>query len=96
MSNGHNTVIASPKVVEKYREISRNITDPSELNQLRSLFEREYSLEELIDWIHAILASGTGSIDPSKEIPFLSTLIKKETDYNHFMNAYARRRGSMV
>jgi hypothetical protein len=57
MSNGHDIALASsnPKVVEKYQSISRNITDPSELKQLRSLFDRRYSLEELVDWIHGRL-----------------------------------------
>lgn len=57
MSSGHNSVIASsnPKVVEKYGEISRNITNPSELKQLRSLFERRYALRELAEWMHARL-----------------------------------------
>jgi len=57
MASGHNDVTASsnPKVVEKYREISINITNPSELKQLRSLFEKRYSLQELAEWIHARL-----------------------------------------
>jgi hypothetical protein len=57
MSNGHNTDIVSsnPKIVEKYRTVSINIANPSELNQLRQLFERRYSLQELLDWMHARL-----------------------------------------
>jgi len=31
------------------------ITNPSTLSQLRSLFERRYSLKELLDWVHARL-----------------------------------------
>ena len=53
MSSRHNGVIVNPKVVEKYQSISKNITKPSELNKLRGLFTRRYSLKELIDWIHA-------------------------------------------
>jgi len=54
MSNGHNSVVvpspSNPKIVEKYRTISVNITDPSELNQLASfrekvLFERVVRLD---------------------------------------------------
>jgi hypothetical protein len=57
MSSGHNSVKVppDPKAVEKYRTISINITNPSELNQLRRLFERRYSLKELLDWMHAKL-----------------------------------------
>jgi len=57
MSNGHNSVSvpSDPKTVEKYRMISINITNPSELNQLRRLFDRRYSLKELLDWMHARL-----------------------------------------
>jgi hypothetical protein len=57
MFKGHNSVIVSsnPKVVEKYRAISINIAKRSELNQLRRLFERRYSLKELLDWMHARL-----------------------------------------
>jgi hypothetical protein len=64
MSSGHNSGIVSsnPKVVEKYQEISINITDPSELNQLRSFFERRYSLKELLDWMHARLTFTNGDI----------------------------------
>ena len=57
MSKGQNSVIVSsnPKIVEKYRTISINIAKWSELNQLRRLFERRYSLKELLDWMHARL-----------------------------------------
>jgi len=40
------------KSVEKYREISEKLTDPSLLSRLRSLFERRYALLELIGWVH--------------------------------------------
>jgi hypothetical protein len=57
MSKGHNGIIVSSnsKVVEKYRAISVNITGRSELKQLSRLFERRYSLKELLDWMHARL-----------------------------------------
>lgn len=55
MSNGGSDVKVplNPDVVEKYRKISVDIADPSELKQLRSLFEKRYSLKELLDWMHA-------------------------------------------
>lgn len=64
MSNGHDIIAASsnPKVVEKYQLISRNITDLSELKQLRSLFGRRYSLEELVEWVHAKMEFTHGEI----------------------------------
>ena len=62
MSKGHNSAIhnsvillSDPKLVEKYRTISKNITDPSSLDQLKRFFDRRYSLKELLDWIHAKL-----------------------------------------
>jgi hypothetical protein len=57
MSSCHNSVSipSDPKAVEKYRTISINITDSSKLSQLKSLFERSYSLQELLDWMHARL-----------------------------------------
>jgi len=101
----HYIEFPDPELMEEivrvhYPDLKKNLLEQSlsAFYALRQIdqFRKKPSTSELIDWIHAILASGTGSIDPSKEIPFLSTLIKKETDYNHFMNAYARRRGSMV
>ena len=64
MSSGHNNVIASsnPKIVEKYRTISINIANPPELKQLRSLFERRYSLQELLNWMHDRLKFAKGDI----------------------------------
>ena len=40
------------KTVGKYREISENLANPSLLSELRNLFNRRYSLAELLDWIH--------------------------------------------
>jgi hypothetical protein len=55
MSNSQDHISSDPKAVEKYRTISINITDPLKLNQLRGLFDRRYSLRELLDWMHARL-----------------------------------------
>ena len=64
MPNGGNDtkVPLHPNVVEKYRTISMSIAQPSELNQLRSLFERRYSLSELLDWMHAQMEFNRGDI----------------------------------
>jgi len=55
MSSVHNSVHFEPKSVDHYRRISIQIANPSTLSQLRSLFERRYSLKELLDWAHARL-----------------------------------------
>ena len=39
-----------------------DIANPSKLNQLRRLFERRYSLKELLDWMHARLKFTRGDI----------------------------------
>ncbi len=59
-----------------------------DIDQLR----KKPSTSELVDWIQVLLASGTSPETVSKEIPFASTLIKKETDYNFFSNVYLRRK----
>ncbi len=57
MSNHHSSVSVSSnqKIIEKYRTISKDITDQTKLGQLRRLFDRKYSLAELLDWLHAKL-----------------------------------------
>jgi len=55
MSNSHESIPFDPKSVDNYRKISIKITNPSTLRQLNSLFERRYSLKELLDWVHARL-----------------------------------------
>ncbi len=49
------TAPSDSKSVEKYRVISINMTNPSKLDQLKKLFERNYSLIELLNWMHARL-----------------------------------------
>ena len=101
----HYIEFPDPQLMEEivnvhYPDLKKNLMEQS-LSTFYSLrqidqFRKKPSTSELIDWIHAILASGTDSIDPSKEIPFLSALIKKESDYNLLTNTYARRRQSIV
>lgn len=57
-------------------------------------FRKKPSTSELIDWIQVLLASGTPPEDISREIPFASTLIKKDQDYNFFANVYMKRKQS--
>ncbi len=51
-------------------------------------FRKKPSTSELIDWIKALIASGVPHEAIAKEIPFAGTLLKKETDYDYFVNNY--------
>jgi len=55
MPDSHDNLPSEPKQVEHYRKISINLANPSKVSQLRSLFERRYSLKELLDWVHVRL-----------------------------------------
>jgi hypothetical protein len=48
--------------IEKYREISKTLTDPSLLAKLKSLFNRRYTLSELLEWIHEKVKFDNGNI----------------------------------
>jgi MoxR-like ATPase len=56
-------------------------------------FRKKPSTSELIDWIRALIAGGIPHENISKETPFIGTLLKKETDYDHFVNNYMTRSG---
>ncbi len=47
-------------------------------------FRKKPSTSELIDWIQALIAGGIPHEKVSAEIPFIGTLLKKETDYDFF------------
>jgi len=47
---------------KKYREISTRLTDPKMLSELRRLFDRTYTLAELLDWLHKSLEWSKGDI----------------------------------
>ncbi len=55
-------------------------------------FRKKPSTAELIDWINALIAGGIPYELVAKEVPFLGTLLKKETDYAYFMNTVMNRR----
>jgi MoxR-like ATPase len=57
-------------------------------------FRKKPSTSELIDWIRALIAGGVPHDSVAKEIPFVGTLLKKETDYDYFINNYMRRLGN--
>jgi MoxR-like ATPase len=49
-------------------------------------FRKKPSTSELIDWIQALIVGGVSVGRISAEIPFIGTLLKKETDYDFFIN----------
>lgn len=55
-------------------------------------FRKKPSTAELIDWIQALIAGGISHEQVFKEIPFVGTLLKKETDYDYFMAHHMNRR----
>ena len=55
-------------------------------------FRKKPSTSELIDWIRALIAGGIPHEQVSKQIPFVGTLLKKETDYDFFVRNFAMRR----
>jgi len=54
--------LPNQKTVEKYREISEKLANPSLLSELRGLFERRYTLVELLDWLHRKVEWNKGDI----------------------------------
>jgi len=57
-------------------------------------FRKKPSTSELIDWIKALIAGGIPHEKITKEIPFVGTLLKKETDYDFFVNNFVSKRGN--
>jgi MoxR-like ATPase len=55
-------------------------------------FRKKPSTSELIDWIQALIAGGISHEKISTEIPFIGTLLKKETDYDYFMSTHMHRK----
>lgn len=57
-------------------------------------FRKKPSTSELVDWIRALIIGQISYKNISRDIPFAGTLLKKETDLEHFTNNYlARSRG---
>jgi len=54
-------------------------------------FRKKPSTSELIDWIQALIAGGIPHDKVSSEIPFVGTLLKKETDYDYFVARMGRK-----
>ena len=53
---------------------------------------KNYHEAELVDWIQALIAGGIHPDRVFKETPFAGTLLKKETDYELFMNQFMNKR----
>jgi len=51
-----------PKSIEKYRKLSKKLTDTSLLLELRKLFQRKYTLTELLEWLHGKVKWSKGEI----------------------------------
>lgn len=76
-------------------------------NVLRSALDAFYSLREidelkkkpstseLLDWLQALTVGGVPHEKISKEVPFIGTLLKKEVDYDYFVNKRGSRLGDM-
>jgi MoxR-like ATPase len=56
-------------------------------------FRKKPSTSEFVDWIRVLIASDTPADVISKEIPFAGALLKKEVDYDYFINNYMTRKG---
>ena len=60
--------------MEKYREVSKKVAKSSLLSELRSLFERRYTLTELLEWLHNKIEWREGDIvrhnDPMEIIAY--------------------------
>jgi hypothetical protein len=52
----------NPKSIGKYRKLSKKLTDQSLLLELGSLFERRYTLMELLKWLHEKVEWSKGEI----------------------------------
>lgn len=52
----------APESIDKYRKLSKKLTTPSLLLKLRKLFERKYTLTELLEWLHGKVEWSKGEI----------------------------------
>ncbi len=59
-------------------------------------FRKKPSTSELIDWIKALIACDMAPENISREIPFAGALLKKEIDYDYFINNYLARNNNII
>ncbi|MDH5450553.1 MAG: hypothetical protein OEX77_06600 [Candidatus Bathyarchaeota archaeon] len=51
-----------PESIEKYKKLSKRLKNSSLLLELRQLFERKYTLAELLEWLHDKVKWSKGQI----------------------------------
>ena len=68
------------------REVLKTFYSLREIDE----FRKKPSTSELIDWLKALIASGVAYERIAAEIPFVGTLLKKESDRDRFINQYHR------
>jgi len=54
-------------------------------------FRKKPSTSELVDWIRALIVGKVPHSNIAKEFPFTGTMLKKEADYEYFLNNYLAR-----
>ena len=59
-------------------------------------FRKKPSTSELIDWLKALITCDVSPENVSREIPFAGALLKKEVDYDYFINNYLTKNGNTV
>lgn len=62
MPQSHQSIPFEPKSVDNYCKISIQLANPQTLKQLSSMFDRHYSVVELLEWVHARLKFNKGDI----------------------------------
>ncbi|MEM2917077.1 MAG: transglutaminase-like domain-containing protein [Candidatus Bathyarchaeia archaeon] len=53
---------SNQEIVEKYRQISMKLSEKQLISKLSDLFERKYTLTELLDWLHERVKFTKGDI----------------------------------
>ena len=82
-----------PDIKEKLLHAARNTFYAlREIEDLR----KKPSTSELIDWLRALMAGGVTHDKIAEEVPFVGTLLKKESDYDYFINNYFYRMGGSI
>ncbi len=71
------------------REAMKTFYSLRDLDDLR----KKPSTSELIDWLRALIAAGIPAETVPRDIPFVGSLLKKETDYYYFVKKKATLAG---
>lgn len=50
------------KTLERYRELSKKLANSSLISELRTIFDRNYTLVELLEWLHKTIEWDKGNI----------------------------------